>query len=395
MATQKEAARACAKSGVHPEIDEILRRKRKARGQRACQPCRQRKVKCSYGSPCKTCSDRDHPELCAYGSPSKPINLASAPETLSRPSDGGNHLGPEWDWIWTKITSIEHSLQELKTDLEHFAVGYQYAPASAKMPFLHLAAEDASSNVVDSSTQGIHVNHDFTGETVHLGGNSVAAMVVAVGSGSCEETVRELLGKSILPLFGLDNQSVTYPFVDLWGFPQGSSTRIEELCKLLPTNTDCLQYFGQYRDMAHVLYPGIVDIRQFESDLMRFLANRTRIESNANGESGKGQNVYGMSLHWVGLLFATLASGCQCSALPRKERQLTAQVYGDGAIDWFSANLKLTLAIVCCAYECLRTINYLAHSTLIDIQNLLILGNVISNNMNAGVAWSLLGISPR
>jgi hypothetical protein len=29
---------------------------------------------------------------------------------------------------------------------------------------------------------------------------------------------------------------------------------------------------------------------------------------------------------------------------------------------------------------------------LIDIQNLLVLGNVLSNNMNAGVAWSLLGI---
>jgi hypothetical protein len=47
--------------------------------------------------------------------------------------------------------------------------------------------------------------------------------------------------------------------------------------------------------------------------------------------------------------------------------------------------------IVCCAYECLRVVNYLSRSTLLDIQNLLVLGNVISNNMNAGVAWSLLG----
>jgi hypothetical protein len=28
---------------------------------------------------------------------------------------------------------------------------------------------------------------------------------------------------------------------------------------------------------------------------------------------------------------------------------------------------------------------------MLDIQSLLVLGNVIANNMNAGVAWSLLG----
>lgn len=46
---------------------------------------------------------------------------------------------------------------------------------------------------------------------------------------------------------------------------------------------------------------------------------------------------------------------------------------------------------VCCAYECLRIINYLSCAQLDDIQNLLVLGNVISNSMNAGVAWALLG----
>jgi len=38
-------------------------------------------------------------------------------------------------------------------------------------------------------------------------------------------------------------------------------------------------------------------------------------------------------------------------------------------------------------------VNYLSRATLPDIQNLLVLGNVISNNMDAGVAWSLLGNS--
>jgi uncharacterized protein YejL (UPF0352 family) len=33
----------------------------------------------------------------------------------------------------------------------------------------------------------------------------------------------------------------------------------------------------------------------------------------------------------------------------------------------------------------------LSNPTLTDIQSMLVLGNVISNNMNAGVAWAFLG----
>jgi hypothetical protein len=40
------------------EVDEILRRKRKAREYKACYPCRQRKVKCDQTVPCKTCVGR-------------------------------------------------------------------------------------------------------------------------------------------------------------------------------------------------------------------------------------------------------------------------------------------------------------------------------------------------
>jgi hypothetical protein len=395
MAGQQEAARqatAQAESVAYPEVDEILRRKRKARGQRACYPCRQRKVKCNYETPCKRCADRDHPELCFYQLPSKRPNPGSFTETVLPNSDGARSLVPERDWVSTKINSIEQSLQELKSGLRYLTAGYQYPLAGGKLPLIDRATKDLSGKVSDPSAQGIHTNNDITGETVHLGGNSVPAMVVALGSGSDEETVRELLGKSILPLFGLDNQSATYPFVDLWGLPHRSSSRIDELCKLLPADADCLQYFRQYRDTAHVLYPGVVDIRQFESDLTHFLINRASRATKTNNEPLTEQNVYGMSLHWVGLLFALLASGYQCSGIPRKERQLISQVYGKGKYKSRSLALKTNTPTVCCAYECLRTINYLAHSTLVDVQNLLVLGNVISNNMNAGVAWSLLGI---
>jgi hypothetical protein len=47
---------------------------------------------------------------------------------------------------------------------------------------------------------------------------------------------------------------------------------------------------------------------------------------------------------------------------------------------------------VCCAYECLRIVNYLSCADQQDIQTLLIIGNVLSNNMNPGIAWALLGM---
>jgi hypothetical protein len=331
MATPEEAAlraNAHAQSVAHPEIVEILRRKRKTRGQRACYPCRQRKVKCDYQTPCEKCADRGHPELCSYQLPSKRLNSDSVTETIPPKSDPSKPVGPEWDWISTKIDNVEQSLEELKNDVRHLVASYQYPSSGGKLPPVGGSAKDLITNVEDLNAQGIHTDDDFTGQTVHLGANSVPAMVIALGRGSGEEAMQELLGKSILPLFGLDNQSATYPFVDLWGLPYGSSSRIDDLCRLLPADAECLQYFRQYRDTAHMLYPGVVDISHFESDLTHFLINRANRAANMNAESLTEQNIYGMNLHWIGLLFATLASGCQCSGIPRKERQLTSQVYG-------------------------------------------------------------------
>ncbi|KAK3367382.1 hypothetical protein B0T24DRAFT_635715 [Lasiosphaeria ovina] len=189
--------------------------------------------------------------------------------------------------------------------------------------------------------------------------------------------VRDLLDKSVLPIFTLDNDSTTYPFVDLWGLPHASPVRIEKLCAMLPSDSECLQHIRQYRDTAHVLFPAIVNMHQFESEVTRFLVTRTTQTTDPDPPPLTEQNVYGKTVHWLGLLFACLASGYQCSNLSRRERQLTSQVY------------------VCCAYECLRIINYLSCSQLDDIQNLLVLGNVISNSMNAGIAWALLGLTIR
>jgi hypothetical protein len=224
-------------------------------------------------------------------------------------------------------------------------------------------------------SQGVHTHNEFTGQTIHIGPSSVPALIMALGRGDSQYGVQDLLGKkNMLPIFGLDNESATYPFVDLWGLPHGSIARANELANAFPSDSECLSFFRCYRETAHVVYPAVADIEGIESDLLLFLINRA---SSQGGVGVSEEQIYGKNFHWIGLLFAILASGCQCSTLPRKERELTSQVY------------------ICCSFECLRFTNFLSHATLENIQTLLILGNVISNNMNAGVAWSLMGLTVR
>jgi hypothetical protein len=137
---------------------------------------------------------------------------------------------------------------------------------------------------------------------------------------------QEVLGKSILPMFGLDNESATYPFVDLWGLPHGSLARAQELAKALPSDTQSLSFFRYYRDMAFVIYPGLAQLELFEEELNQFLV--VRAANDAAGEGVTEQQVHGQDFHWLGLLFAVLASGAQSSQMQRKERELTSQVYG-------------------------------------------------------------------
>ena len=147
-----------------------------------------------------------------------------------------------------------------------------------------------------------------------------------MNQGNAEQNqIQEMLGKTVLPLFGLDNESATYPFVDLWGLPHGSLTRARELAKALPNDAQMLNFFRCYRDLGYVIYAGIVSPDQLESDLTEFLITRGTQLGTDDGVTE--QQIYGKSLNWLALLFAVLASGAQCSAMPRKERELTSQVY--------------------------------------------------------------------
>jgi hypothetical protein len=218
------------------------------------------------------------------------------------------------------------------------------------------------------STEGVHARNEITGETVHLGGSSVPALVMALSKSRNEGIdIKELLGNSMLPVFGLDNESATYPFVSLWGMPSSTLSRVLDLAQAIPEEAECNRLFQAYRDTAHVVYPGIVDIDRFQDDLLQFMITRAQEQASTTLDGGITERlIYGKSLFWVGLLFAALALGCQCSDMPRKQRELSSQVY------------------VCCSFECLRLTNFFSHSNVESIETLLVLGNVISNNMNAG-----------
>jgi hypothetical protein len=296
---------------------------------------------------------------------------------------GGTVTLPREDWerICAKLQTAEKSLADLKNSISSVSEVPPNPPTNGYSPATVGNTPLAAAAPVDSETshvrtQGVHTHNDYTGQTIHIGPSSVPALVMALGKGDNQWSgMQDVMGKkSMLPIFGLDNETATYPFVDLWGLPHGSIQRARELANAFPNDAECLSFFRCYRETAHVVYPAVGDIETIESDLLLFLINR----ASSQGSSGiSDEQIYGKDFRWIGLVFAILASGCQCSTLPRKERELTSQVY------------------ICCSFECLRFTNFLSAATLENIQTLLILGNVISNNMNAGVAWTLMGLTVR
>lgn len=101
-----------------------------------------------------------------------------------------------------------------------------------------------------------------------------------------------------------------------------------------------------------------------------------------------------MSISWLALLFAVLASGAQCTSRLAKERELTSQVYSEG-LAFITHEMFTDTFAACCSYHALRMANFLTHPSLNAIQAFLIIGNVLSYNMNPGVSYIFLGLTMR
>lgn len=312
------------------DIDQRLHRKRKTRGQKACYPCRQRKVGCNYATPCQKCVDRDHPELCLYDDPvSKKAHLDLDNNDQPRLSTVNDIPPPSssLDDIRESLLRIDRSIQELRDALTGVQTKNSPPTTSTGQVRREVAFGDSKNDLAERAASTTLGGDKLTGESVQLGHKSLPAMAIALGSEQKDGVIQELTAGSILPFFHLDNESATYPFVDLWGLPHASDARLSALCRLIPADADCLQHFRHYRDTAHVLFPAVVDIDHFEGELTLFLIRRAGANAGNNFKSLTEHDMHGANMHWIGLLFAILASGCQCSSLPRKERQLTSQVY--------------------------------------------------------------------
>ncbi|KAL2369956.1 hypothetical protein RJ035_007876 [Blastomyces gilchristii] len=298
------------------QVDAIIRTKRKAREPKACYPCHTRKVKCDRNLPCDGCVKRDHADLCSYERPSKKRQVAAAQAyvaaattaaTTSNGAEPGSlQVSPtelqvattgvagkvaipkeEWETVCAKLKDMENMISSLRMGLEQVESAQ---PIPSTIPSASSGARSADSF---PDREGIHASNELGNGTVHLGSRSVLAYLLG-RSGTSQEASQALLEGGILPKLGLDNESATYPFVDLWS-TDIRTFDMRAVCAVLPDDDQCRM----------MLWGGL-----------------------QQGSSEDTDKPYGMSLAFVGLLFAALAAGCQSSDLPSKERELTSQVYG-------------------------------------------------------------------
>lgn len=225
------------------EIDAIIRNKRKVRDPKACYACHRRKVKCDRNLPCDSCVKRDHPELCSYERPTKKRRIAltgplQAEEATSTTQDPAAQSGPNVSVPREHWERINKELDELRASA-HLV---RHSPARS-----HHEAEDTAvaepQSRDEADRDGIHAPSNQMG-LMHLGSRSVLAYMMGLGrSKSTRDTARTLLEENILPKLGLDNESATYPFVDLWS-TESSMQDVAGLCKAIPDDDLCNEYVG-------------------------------------------------------------------------------------------------------------------------------------------------------
>ncbi|KAL4888627.1 hypothetical protein BDV59DRAFT_137875 [Aspergillus ambiguus] len=393
------------------QVDAIIRTKRKAREPKACYPCHARKVKCDRNLPCDGCVKRDHADLCSYERPTKKRILTGtvpsyrdSPATGSIPGaydtagmsgtgesdtpvkqepgagranpvpSGGGRVSiarDEWENVRSRLKEMEQTISTLRVGLEKAE-----ETQASTLETGSVQSGDASnrSKAASPEREGIHAPNTLGEGTVHLGSRSVLAYILNNKSGS--DQLQALLEGGILPKLGLDNESATYPFVDLWSSDM-STFDISAVCNALPSDQQCKEFFYYYRDIAGAIYPVLEDTAHFEMNLDLLLRSRASMGGAYRADVDGAQRPFGVTIAFMGLLFAVLASGCQSSDLPGKERELTSQVY------------------VCCSYQCLRMTNFLSQPSIDAIQTLLVIGNVLSYNMNPGISYVLLGMTLR
>lgn len=244
------------------QIDAIIRAKRKAREPKACYPCHARKVKCDRNLPCDGCVKRDHADLCTYDRPSKrrqssaqPLGGQVAAEspreqlgvTVTTPevkprklevADGDQLFSSEersitiprqsWDNVCSKLKEMEETITALRCSLEQA----ENSSSPSGLAASRMGSDESQRGDQATDREGIHTSKTYGEGTVHLGSRSVLAYILNK-SGSLQ--AQALLEGGILPKLGLDNETATYPFVDLWS-SDTSTFDVSAVCSALPSD---------------------------------------------------------------------------------------------------------------------------------------------------------------
>ncbi|KAE8153699.1 hypothetical protein BDV25DRAFT_148974 [Aspergillus avenaceus] len=250
-------------------IDQVLQWKRKQREARACYPCRQRKVKCDSGHPCRTCQKRGHPHICAY----------DIPKTITP----------------RKRQAPRQSAARIPTSTADTA-----APSSARSDAASPSrASQGSPSSTDSRRDPDYV---FSGE------NSLVSIIR-------QQDPDGSMAREAGSVLGLHNTYESYPFIDL----KTPRDRWCALLDILPKRAEILKFFHHYRTSAYPFNPILVDVDGFESAICTFLGSHA---------AGEFSDLHRISERWssdqsigqVSLILATLASGAHFSDLENPKR---------------------------------------------------------------------------
>ncbi|KAJ5609274.1 hypothetical protein N7528_009841 [Penicillium herquei] len=279
----------------------------------------------------------------------------------------------EWDEINNKMVAMEGILGSLSSLFN--------SHSSRKR------SEDQGSDRKDSiRSEGVYGSNVLNTGAVHLGSRSALVDILDKSKGS-EDAAQALPQEDLLAELALGNESVAYPFVDLWS-SDPYTFNIAGVCAVLPDDAQCRRFVQFYKDIGAVLYPVLPDLDELDRKTDRLLLGRQRAGGIYKPDANGLVKPFGMDLPFLSLLFAILASGCQLSDLPERDRELTSWVYG--------ATPKFPRSHVHRVDDSISPkILTLDAVSLEVIQILLIISNVLSYNMNAGASYTLLGMTER
>lgn len=93
-------------------------------------------------------------------------------------------------------------------------------------------------------------------------------------------------------------------------------------------HADDFRFLRFYKDIGAVLYPVLPELKTLELKVNRLLEGRRRAGGDYKPDGDGLVKPFGMDLSFLSLFFAVLASGCQLSDMPERDRELTSWVYG-------------------------------------------------------------------